>query len=115
MDYFYAPSGFGKNGLVDYYVRGKFKASEKFLLSADVHQFNSFARVNGFDKKSLGQEVDIVANYTLTKLIGFEVGYGRYFTTNLLASPTVKNVPNVKPQANWAYLSINIKPEFLIK
>jgi len=33
----------------------------------------------------------------------------------LLTSPTVKNVPNAKSNANWTYLSINIKPEFLLK
>ena len=27
----------------------------------------------------------------------------------------VKNVPNAKTGANWAYLMINIKPEFLFK
>lgn len=113
MDYFYVANGFGRNGLVDYFLRGKVKASEKILLTADVHQFNSGAHVSGFGTKNLGQEVDVVANYTLTKQIGFEAGYGRYFTTPLLAS--LKNVPNAKPQANWAYLMVNVKPDFLFR
>lgn len=115
IDYFYAANSFGKNGLVDYYVKSKYKASDKFLLSADVHQFNSAADVSGYTQKSLGQEVDLVGTYALTKQISFEAGYARYFTTTLLASPTVKNVPNAKPQANWAYLMINIKPDFFFK
>jgi hypothetical protein len=115
MDYFFAPSAFGRNGLVNYYVRGKYKASDKLILSADVHQFYTAAPVPRYSEKSLGQEIDLVANYSLTKQIGFEAGYGRYFTTALLASPTVKNVANVKPQANWAYLSINVRPDFLLK
>lgn len=109
IDYFYAGSPFGRNGLVDYYVRSKYKASESFSLSAGVHQFNTAAKVSGYTQKSLGQEVDLVANYALTKQIGFEAGYARYFTTDLLASPSVKNIVNAKPQANWAYVMINVK------
>jgi len=115
MDYFYAANPFGKAGLVDYYVKGKYKASDKFLFSADVHQFNSAADISGYAQKSLGQEVDLVVAYALTKQIGFEAGYARYFTTALLASPAVKNVPNAKPSADWAYVMINVKPDFLFR
>ena len=115
MDYFYVASGFGQNGLVDYFIRGKYKASDKLSFLADVHQFNSAASINGFSTKNLGQEVDLVGTFALTKQIGFEAGYGRYFTTALLSSPAVKNVARAKPQANWAYLMINIKPEFFLK
>jgi hypothetical protein len=114
IDYFYASSGFGRNGLVDLYLKSKYKASDKWLFAADFHQFNTAAEVSGFSQKSLGQEIDLVTNYTLTKQIGFEAGYARYFTTALLTSPAVKNVPNAKPSANWAYLSINVKPEFFL-
>lgn len=67
MDYYYVASGFGKNGLVDYFIRSKYKASEKLGFTADVHQFNSAAAVSGFDTKNMGQEIDLVANYALTK------------------------------------------------
>lgn len=115
IDYFYAASGFGKSGLVDYYLKGKYKVSDKLMLSADLHQFNSASEVNGFSSKNLGQEINLVGGYALTKQIGFEAGYARYFTTSLLTSPLVKNVANAKPSANWAYLMINVKPEFLFK
>ena len=115
MDYYYVANGFGKNGLVDYYIKTKYKASDKLTLVADLHQFNSAANVSGYDTKNLGQEIDMVGNYALTKQIGFEAGYAHYFTTALLTSPSVKNVPNAKPGANWAYLMINVKPEFLFK
>ena len=115
MDYFYVANGFGRNGLVDYFVGGKYKASDKLSFTADVHQFNSAAAVSSFDTKNLGQEIDLVVNYALTKQIGFEGGYGRYFTTALLTSPSVKNIPNAKPQANWAYLMINVKPVAFLK
>lgn len=113
MDYFYAASGFGKGGLVDYYAKAKYKTSDKFQLSADLHQFSSAAVITGTTKKSFGQELDIVGSYSLTKMIGFEAGYSHFFGTSLIASPTVKNVTNANLGSNWAYLQINVKPEFL--
>lgn len=113
MDYFYAASGFGKGGLVNYYLKTGYKLTDKFQLAADLHQFSSAAPISGTNKKSFGQELDIVTSYSLTKMIGFEAGYGHYFGTSLIASPAVKNIPNADLQSNWAYLQINIKPEFL--
>jgi hypothetical protein len=113
MDYFYAASPFGKGGLKDYYVKAKYKASDKFLLTTDFHQFNSATSIN--DQTNFGQEIDVVGAYTITKQIGIEAGYAHFFTTPLLASALVKNVPNPKTNANWAYLMINIKPDFLFK
>ena len=116
MDYFYAANPFGKGGLTDYYIKAKYKASDKFLLAADLHQFNSATSIgNGDNKKNFGQEIDIVGSYTLTKQIGIEAGYSHFFTTPLLASASVKNVANAKTNANWAYVMVNIKPDFLFK
>ena len=114
MDYYYAASPFGKKGLIDYYLRSKYK-SEKFWLTADAHQFTSASSIEGYDTRNFGQEIDLVASYALTKTISFEGGYSHYFSTNALTSPSVKNVSNARSNANWAYVSINIKPEFIIK
>ena len=117
MDYFYVASPFGKNGLVDYYVKAKFKASDKWLLSADFHQFNSAESINttSNNKKNFGQEFDVIGSYNLTKQINIEGGFGHFFATSLLTSPAVKNIPNARNNANWAYVMINIKPELLFK
>ena len=115
MDYYYAANPFGKNGLVDYYIKTKYKPTEKFTLSADMHQFSSADDVIGYSSKNLGQEIDFVGSYALNKQISFEAGYAGYFVTSLLTSPAVKNVPNAKSYANWAYLMINIRPEFIFK
>lgn len=115
MDYYYAANSFGKNGLVDYYLKSKYKASDKIILSLDLHQLNSAVSVPNYSSKNLGQEIDLVGNYTLTRQIGFEAGYSHYFVTSLLTSPPVKNVTNTKSSADWAYVMINIKPEFLFK
>jgi hypothetical protein len=115
MDYYYAANSFGKNGLIDYYIKGKYKPSGKFLLSLDLHQFQSASSTTNYSSKDLGQEIDLVGNFALTKQIGFEAGYAHYFVTSLLTSPSVKNVSNAKSTADWAYVMINIKPEFLLK
>jgi hypothetical protein len=116
MDYFYASSAFGKGGLTDYYLKAKYKASDKFLLSTDLHQFNSATSIGSGDNQiNFGQEIDIVGNYSLTKQITIEGGYAHFFATPLLTSPAVKNVPNAQTNNNWAYVMINIKPDFLFK
>jgi hypothetical protein len=119
MDYFYVADGFGKNGLVDYYLRTRYKANSKLLLSLDAHQFTASNKVMSGDgvelDRNFGTELDLTASYSLTKLITIEGGYSSFFATPTLASSAVKNVGNADLQANWAYLMINIKPDFLSK
>lgn len=117
MDYFYVASPFGKNGLVNYYVKTKYKPYDRLMIAADFHQFSSAARINNVssNKKNFGQEINVVGNYTITKQIGIEAGIAHFFATPLLTSPLVKNVTNARTGANWAYVMINVKPEFLFK
>ncbi len=120
MDFYYAASGFGRGGLVDAYVKINYKTGERWLLSADLHQFNSASPVivpgdPGNTKKSFGQELDLVAVYRLTRQISFEGGYSHYWSTSVLTSANVKNVPNARSDANWAYIMIDIRPSFLAK
>lgn len=118
MDYFYAGSGFGGKGLLDYYVKTKFKPCAAFMLSGDVHAFYSATDVitnNVKQSKHFGTEIDLVGSYSLTKMIGLEGGYSHIISTASLASPTVKNVVNSQTGSNWIYLMINIKPDFLFK
>lgn len=114
MDYYYAASGFGNGGLSDVYIHSTIKASSKLIINADLHQFSSPTTItNENDEQmsgNLGNEFDIIANYNLTKYIGFQAGYCAYLTTSTLAQ--VKAVKDPQKMANWAYLMINIKPEF---
>ncbi len=117
MDYFYAGSGFGSRGLIDYYLKTKYKPSARATIGADVHTFYSASQVwlnNTSLSKKFGSELDLTANYNLTKAIGFEAGYSHFFSTATLASASVKNITNAQTGNNWAYLSINIKPDFLL-
>jgi hypothetical protein len=119
MDYFYVADGFGKNGLIDYYFRTRYKANNKLMLSLDAHQFMASNKVASGDGATLdrnfGTELDLTASYNLTKIITIEGGYASFFATPTLASSGVKNVNHADLQANWAYLMINIKPDFFNK
>jgi hypothetical protein len=120
MDYYYAASPFGIGGLTDYYIKLKNKISDKSWLVADFHQFSSAANITAPSVpnnkiKSFGQELDIVYSYNLTKEINFQGGYGHFWSTSLLTSPNIKNVPNSNSNSNWVYIMINITPQFLFK
>jgi hypothetical protein len=111
MDYFYAGSPFGKAGLVDYYLKAKLKSSSRFGVGLDYHHFNSATG----SERNLGDEIDLVGTYALTKQISIEGGYSHYFSTALLTSPSVKNVADARSSANWAYVMVAIRPEFIFK
>lgn len=117
MDYFYAGSGFGRKGLVDYFAKFKWKSSDKLSVITDVHHFTSQAEIETTlsNKKRFGEEIDVVAVYEISKQVILEGGFSHFFNTSLLTDPAVKNVANAKAGANWAYIMINIKPEFLFK
>lgn len=122
MDYFYVADGFGQNGLIDYYLKARYKAKDNLSFMIDGHRFVLPDPVKASDnatvlEKSLGTEIDLVMNYNLTKAVGFEVGYSTIFTTETMTSPKVKPIKGkAEDQMNWAYVMINIKPsEFTIK
>ncbi|TXK52175.1 hypothetical protein FVR03_01780 [Pontibacter qinzhouensis] len=119
MDYFYVADGFGKNGLVNYYLKSRYKVNEKLSVALDVHQFMAANEVLSPESVSLdrnfGTELDLVLSAAITKVVGLEAGYSTLFGSATLASPAVKNIANPDKQANWAYLMVNIKPNFLAK
>jgi hypothetical protein len=119
MDYFYVADGFGNNGLIDYYFKSRYKVKDYLTLSLDGHQFVAANNVLTGDgvkmDRNFGTELDLVANYVLTKTVNLEAGYSAFFATPTLTSSTVKNVANADRQANWAYLMVNIRPDFLSK
>lgn len=119
MDYFYVADGFGKSGLANYYLRSRFKASEKVTVSLDAHQFVAANDILMGDRissdRNFGTELDLVLSANLTKVVNLEAGYSVFFASSTLASPGFKNVANPELQANWGYLMLNIKPNFLSK
>ncbi|HEY9046905.1 MAG TPA: alginate export family protein [Ohtaekwangia sp.] len=119
MDYFYVADGFGSNGLIDYYLKAKYKLKDNFTLSLDGHRFVLPSAVVANDgstlRKALGTEIDFVFNYAMTKTVTIEGGYSTMFSTSTMASAKVKNVNRAADFSDWAYLMISIKPEFTFK
>jgi hypothetical protein len=115
MDYFYVASGFGGQGLTNYFFKVKYNAKDKLTLLMDMHGFQSSNTLAGGLTKYLGTEVDFTVKYNMTKIINLEVGYSIMKATNTMASAGVKNVttPNLSPQ--FAYAMLTIKPDFLAK
>lgn len=113
MDYFYVASPFGAQGLFNYFVKAKYAATDKVALFLDVHGFESAADLAGGLDNYLGTEIDFKVNYKFTKLINIEGGYSVMAAKNTMASVAVKNVVNPKLTAQWAYVMLNITPNFL--
>lgn len=118
MDYFYVADGFGPNGLVDIYFKSKCKLNDRGSIALDLHQFalpEAVSDENGVVLgKTLGVEMDLTGSYALTKSINLEGGYSWLRSTKTMTSAKVKNVHNADRFAQWAYLMISIKPEFLL-
>jgi hypothetical protein len=119
MDYFYVASGFGRQGLKNYYFKMKYNAKDNLTFLLDVHGFAAGHNVSdgagGKRDPYLGTEYDFLVRYNLTKMINFELGYCIMAATNTMAAPQVKNVTNPEKTAQFAYLMINITPNFLAK
>jgi hypothetical protein len=119
MDYFYVADGFGSNGLVDAYVRMRYKAAESLMLSFDTHHFslpNGITdEANVEMSRQLGTELDLTFIWTTTKQIAIEGGMCSMFGTPTLTSKNVKNVPDADRVSSWAYLMISLKPEWAVK
>lgn len=113
MDYFYVASPFGNQGLVDYFFKFKYNASDKLTLLLDIHKFDSANKLAGNLSKHLGTEFDLTAKYNFTKLINIEGGYSLMNATSTMASAAVKNVASPKLTAQWAYVMLKISPNFL--
>lgn len=119
MDYFYVASGFGNQGLMNYFLKAKYNAKDNLIFFAELHGFESANKVSngagGTQTSYLGTELDLKMSYNFTKLINIEAGYSYMKATNTMASAQVKNVSNANLSPQWAYVTLNIKPDFLAK
>jgi hypothetical protein len=119
MDYFYVASGFGRNGLVNYFFKAKYNAKDNLTFFADIHGFSSANKVSdgkgGLQTRYLGTELDLMMRYGMTKMINIEAGYSVMSATRTMISPQVKNVTGAKVFPQWAYVMVTIKPNFLNK
>jgi hypothetical protein len=149
MDYFYVADGYGayapnskglgassssliSPGLVNAFLKVKYKLAEKINLSLDIHEFwaqnevanRSTPDSNDVLNKNLGTEIDFLVNWNLTPAIGIEGGYSAMFGTNTLNSLKHTGATGMGSQSNtntlpkrnvghWAYVMINIRPDLV--
>ncbi len=120
MDYFYAASGSPAGGLSDPYLKIKYVSTNtRFTAELAGHYFslaNNQKDVNGDAiSKHIGAELDFTAGYKLNKFTSVDVGLSYMAATASMeyAKGITPATASLKPV--WAYLQINIKPEFLNK
>lgn len=116
MDYFYAGTGSPAGGLDDAYFKFKY-TNQNFFFAADYHYFalnQPMKQANGAQIGNyLGSEINLTANYNLSKFTNVELGYGLMKASNSMsiakgqAQNTVYN-----RTGNWFYLMLNIHPDF---
>ncbi len=119
MDYFYVGNNHGQNGktagLVDIYLKSKFKLGKKSALIAHYHYFESPTAVyapegNGEELSSmLGNEIDLVYNLNIIPAVNLKVGYSQIFTTDSMNA--LKGIQENEGMNNWAWAMISFKPE----
>ncbi|MCC8427098.1 alginate export family protein [Mucilaginibacter sp. UR6-11] len=120
MDYFYASSGSPLGGLIDPYLKLKYTSANNRLTTELAGHYFSLADnqkdINGAAVgKHLGTELDFTAGYKLNKFTGVDVGL-----SYMAATASMEYAKNITPltarlKPVWAFLQINIKPEFLNK
>lgn len=118
MDYFYAVSGAPTGGLSDPYAKVKL-TSDRFAAELAGHYFMLGADQKDNTGKALdkhiGTEIDFTAAYKLNKLTTIDLG-----VSYMAATRSMEYAKNITPGSTnlspvWAYLQINIKPDFLNK
>ncbi len=125
MDYFYVGNGHGGGnqrsaGLLDIYLKTKFKLGEKSALLGHLHYFASTAaRTSAVDGKEysggLGTEIDLVYVNKLTDGVTLKVGYSQMFgiTETMKVLKGMAPDAEIKGMQNWAWVMIDFTPKFL--
>jgi len=121
MDFFYVGTGSPTGGLKDGFLKVKYTGS-RLAASFDAHYF---ALANATYNKlpdapagtlvdaKLGIEYDFVATYALNKFTMLEGGYAIMNGTNTLEYTKLGTMNQRSKIGTWAYLTINIRPDFL--
>ena len=99
-------------GLSDLYGGITFKPTTKFDVDLTYHHFALAQNLAGTDKKGLGSEIDITANYKFAPQFNIQGGWSAYFKTK--QTDILKNQININTRfAHWAYIMITFRPTFL--
>lgn len=120
MDYFYAGSGSPVGGLSNPYLKLRYASANK-KLNAELanHYFmlaNNQKTTSGAPvSKYLGTEFDLTTGYKLNKVTLATLGVSYMAATGSMAYAKNITPGTVKLSPVWAYLQLNITPDFLNK
>ncbi|WP_460981776.1 alginate export family protein [Spirosoma fluminis] len=121
MDYFYVGTGSPAGGLKDAFLKFKYTGS-RLTTGLDVHYFALAAPTynkmpdapsGALVDARLGMEYDFTATYSLNKFTMLEFGYSVMSGTNSLEYVKQGTMNQKNKLGTWAYLMLNIRPEFL--
>lgn len=120
MDYFYAASGSPAAGLNNPFFKAKYTSpGKRFSAEVAYHYFgladDAKDTKGNTVSKYLGSEVDATLNYGLNKVTTIELGASTMAATHSMEY--AKGIANgaARLTANWAYLQVNIRPDFFSK
>ncbi|WP_428667145.1 alginate export family protein [Runella sp.] len=120
MDYFYVGTGAPAGGLANAFFKAKYVANPNLYFTFDIHHFalandmkNSLDATGGKINRQLGNEFDFILNYNLNRFTNVELGYCYLKGSNSLEYAKLGTMDKTKHSANWAYLMLNIRPDFL--
>ena len=120
MDYFYAASGSPAAGLNNPFLKIKYTSRNSRLNTELAYHYFGFAGDQKDTKgnvlnKYLGSEVDANINYSLNKVTSLELGICGLSATHSMEYAKGLTPGTTRLTAGWAYLQLNIRPDFLSK
>lgn len=112
MDYFFVGPANGNVGVMDYFVKTKFKL-KKGALVTNVHQFMTGSTQLDLEgqeySKAMAFEVDLVYVVKLAPSVTFNIGYSQLFGTDTLLALR----PGDQKLNNWAWMMVTFKPQLM--
>lgn len=123
MDYFYVGTGSPAGGLQNAFLKVKYTGNRLttgldvhyFALAAPTYNRMPDASAGALLDARLGMEYDFIATYALNKFTALEFGYCVMNGTNSLEYSKQGTMNQRGKVGTWAYLMINIRPDFLTK
>ncbi len=118
MDYFYVGTGSPAGGLSDGMFKIKYAGKNKrFNAGLDYHYFSLASNMKNASgqaiNKFLGSEFDLITSYSLSKFATLECGFSLMAATKSMEYAKSITPGSANLTGTWAYLMINIKPDFL--
>lgn len=101
-------------GLTDLYGGISARFSPKFDIDFTFHKFSTSKSISENVGKNIGSEIDITANYNLSKEFSLQGGWSGYFVTK--GTRIIKKKTDIDTKfPQWAYIMIAFKPTFFAK